>query len=136
MVLWQSDLRVSWQAQWLSMLLHSAAIAVLLLAPWPPKLTPIWGVMLILVLLETVRSQRRIRCCEGEIMLLNQQRLRWRQQEWHLLQRPWITRRVILLSLRNDLNKRQRLWLLRDSMSDIAWRELRQCLMFSAESGQ
>lgn len=40
MVLWQSDLRISWRAQWFSLLLHGVVAALVLLVPWPLKLHP------------------------------------------------------------------------------------------------
>ncbi|NYS34397.1 protein YgfX, partial [Klebsiella pneumoniae] len=46
MVLWQSDLRVSWRAQWLSLLIHGLVAAVILLMPWPLSYTPLWMVLL------------------------------------------------------------------------------------------
>ena len=60
MVLWQSDLRVSWRAQWLSLLIHGLVAAVILLMPWPLSYTPLWMVLLSLVVFDCVRSQRRI----------------------------------------------------------------------------
>ncbi|MCS6068384.1 protein YgfX [Klebsiella variicola subsp. variicola] len=40
MVLWQSDLRISWRAQWFSLLLHGVVAALVLLVPWPLSYTP------------------------------------------------------------------------------------------------
>ena len=67
MVLWQSDLRVSWRAQWLSLLIHGLVAAVILLMPWPLSYTPLWMVLLSLVVFDCVRSQRRINARQGEI---------------------------------------------------------------------
>lgn len=49
MVLWQSDLRISWRAQWFSLLLHGVVAALVLLVPWPLSYTPIWLLLLSLV---------------------------------------------------------------------------------------
>ncbi len=65
MVLWQSDLRVSWRAQWLSLLIHGLVAAVILLMPWPLSYTPLWMVLLSLVVFDCVRSQRRINARQG-----------------------------------------------------------------------
>lgn len=129
MVQWQSDLRVSWQAQWVSLLLHGVVILLLLLAPWPPTYTVVWIVLLTLVVLESVRSQRRIRRREGAIALLTERRLRWRHKEWMITRRPWRIGSALLLTLRDNSGKRERLWLLRDSMDEASWRQLRRCLL-------
>ena len=129
MVQWQSDLHVSWQAQWVSLMLHGVVILLLLLAPWPPNYTVVWMVLLTLVVLESVRSQRRIRRREGAIALLTERRLRWRQKEWRITRRPWQIGSAMLLMLRDNNGQRERLWLLRDSMDEASWRQLRQCLL-------
>ena len=49
MVLWQSDLRISWRAQWFSLLLHGVVAALVLLVPWPLSYTPLWLILLSLV---------------------------------------------------------------------------------------
>ncbi len=82
MVLWQSDLRVSWRAQWLSLLIHGLVAAAILLMPWPLSYTPLWMVLLSLVVFDCVRSQRRINARQGEIRLLMDGRLRWQPTVW------------------------------------------------------
>ncbi|MDN4628287.1 MULTISPECIES: protein YgfX [Erwinia] len=129
MALWRSDLRVSWQAQWMSLSLHGVVVIALLLAPWPASLTVVWMLLLTLVVLECVRSQRRIRSREGDIALLADHQLQWRQKHWRICGRPWMTRRAILLALRSAKGEREKLWLLRDSMNESEWRQLRQQLL-------
>ncbi len=87
MVLWQSDLRISWRAQWFSLLLHGVVAALVLLVPWPLSYTPIWLLLLSLVVFDCVRSQRRIHARRGEIKLLTDSRLRWQNAEWEILGR-------------------------------------------------
>ena len=70
MVLWQSDLRISWRAQWFSLLMHGVVAALVLLMPWPLSYTPLWLILLSLVVFDCVRSQRRIHARQGEIKLL------------------------------------------------------------------
>lgn len=77
MVLWQSDLRVSWRSQWMSLLLHGLVAAMVLLVPWPLSYTPLWLLLLSFVVFDSVRSQRRINARQGEIKLLMDSRLRW-----------------------------------------------------------
>ncbi|HBV40424.1 MAG TPA: hypothetical protein DEF05_12240 [Erwinia sp.] len=129
MALWRSELRVSWQAQWLSLLLHGVAVVALLLAPWPARLTVVWMLLLTLVVFECLRSQRRIRSREGDIALLDDGQLQWRQTHWRIGGRPWMTQWAILLTLRSATGEREKLWLLRDSMNEAEWRQLRQQLL-------
>ncbi|WP_034916769.1 MULTISPECIES: protein YgfX [Erwinia] len=134
MALWHFDLRVSWLAQWISLLLHGIAMLALLLAPWPASLTVVWVVLLTLVVFECVRSQRRIRSREGDIALLEERQLYWRQQRWRIHGRPWITRQAILLALRSPKGEQEQLWLMKDSMDEAAWRQLRQLLLSTADA--
>jgi len=117
-VLWQSDLRVSWRAQWLSLLIHGLVAAVILLMPWPLSYTPLWMVLLSLVVFDCVRSQRRINARQGEIRLLMDGRLRWQGQEWSIVKAPWMIKSGMMLRLRSDSGKRQHLWLAADSMDE------------------
>ncbi|VEA75198.1 membrane protein [Salmonella enterica subsp. arizonae] len=88
MVLWQSELRVSWRAQWISLLIHGLVAAVILLMPWPLSYTPLWMMLLSLVVFDCVRSQRRINTCQGEIKLLMDGRLRWQGRTGRFCVRP------------------------------------------------
>lgn len=129
MALWHSDLRVSWRAQWVSLLLHGVVILALLLAPWPASYTPVWMLLLTLVVFEAVRSQRRIRGREGDIALMENREIAWRQQRWAICGRPWMTRQAIYIALCSAKGEKEKLWLLRDSMDEAAWRQLRQQLL-------
>ena len=129
MVLWQSDLRVSWRAQWLSLLIHGLVAAVILLMPWPLSYTPLWMVLLSLVVFDCVRSQRRINARQGEIRLLMDGRLRWQGHEWCIVKAPWMIKSGMMLRLRSDGGKRQHLWLAADSMDEAEWRDLRRILL-------
>ncbi|KAB8305322.1 hypothetical protein EH228_19820 [Erwinia endophytica] len=129
MALWHSELRVSWRAQWISLLLHGVVILLLLLAPWPDSYTVVWMLLLTLVVFECVRSQRRIRSREGDIALLEERQLQWRQTRWQICGQPWMTRQAILLTLRSPKGEHEKLWLLRDSMDEDEWRQLRQQLL-------
>ena len=129
MVLWQSDLRVSWRAQWLSLLIHGLVAAVILLMPWPLSYTPLWMVLLSLVVFDCIRSQRRINARQGEIRLLMDGRLRWQGQEWSIVKAPWMIKSGMMLRLRSDGGKRQHLWLAADSMDEAEWRDIRRILL-------
>ncbi|ENK8045834.1 protein YgfX [Salmonella enterica] len=136
MVLWQSDLRVSWRAQWISLLIHGLVAAVILLMPWPLSYTPLWMMLLSLVVFDCVRSQRRINTCQGEIKLLMDGRLRWQGQDWTLLRPPWLLKSRMVLRLRAESGCHQHLWLAADSMEEAEWRELRRILLQQPISGQ
>lgn len=123
------DLRVSWRAQWLSLLIHGLVAAVILLMPWPLSYTPLWMVLLSLVVFDCVRSQRRINARQGEIRLLMDGRLRWQGQEWSIVKAPWMIKSGMMLRLRSDGGKRQHLWLAADSMDEAEWRDLRRILL-------
>jgi toxin CptA len=112
---------------------------LILLAPWPAGYWPVWMTLLLLVLFECIRSQRRITARTGEIVLTDDYRLLWRGHEWQIKHPVWMISHGALLSLRREKLKgglaqamrssRQRLWLASDSMSQEEWRHLRQILL-------
>ena len=130
MVLWQSDLRISWRAQWFSLLMHGVVAALVLLMPWPLSYTPLWLILLSLVVFDCVRSQRRIHARQGEIKLLIDSRLRWQKAECEIIGTPWVINSGMLLRLRNTENQRtQHLWVAADSMDAGEWRDLRRLVL-------
>ncbi|TCQ83527.1 toxin CptA [Rahnella sp. JUb53] len=112
---------------------------MILLAPWPAGYWPVWMTLLLLVLFECIRSQRRITARTGEVVLTDEYRLLWRGHEWQIKQPVWMISHGALLSLRREKlkgglaqamrSRRQRLWLASDSMSQEEWRHLRQILL-------
>lgn len=136
MVLWQSDLRVSWRAQWMSLLLHGLVALFVLLMPWPMSYTLVWMLLLSLVVFDSVRSQRRIHARQGEIKLLTDFRLRWQGRDWDIVGNPWMIDGGVMLRLRRAGKHRcQHLWLAADSMDIGEWRDLRRLLMQQQASG-
>lgn len=136
MVLWQSDLRVSWRAQWLSLLVHGLVALFVLLMPWPMSYTLVWMLLLSLVVFDSVRSQRRIHARQGEVKLLADFRLRWQGHDWEIVGNPWVTASGIMLRLRRPAKHRcQHLWLAADSMDIGEWRDLRRLLLQQQASG-
>lgn len=99
MAQWRCDVRISWRTQLLSLLTHGALILLILISPWPEGYGPIWLVLLTLVVFECIRSQKRIASRQGELRLLENQRLGWHGQEWQLVKQPWMPRYGILLTL-------------------------------------
>ena len=130
MVLWQSDLRISWRSQWFSLLLHGIVAAIVLLMPWPLSYTPLWLLLLSLVVFDSVRSQRRIHACRGEIKLMTDSRLRWQKAEWEIVGTPWVINSGMLLRLQDmQTRRRQHLWIAADSMEAKEWRDLRRFVL-------
>nr|WP_238484516.1 protein YgfX [Rahnella bonaserana] len=132
-------MRVSWRSQLFSLGCYGAVMLLILLAPWPAGYWPVWMTLLLLVLFECIRSQRRITARTGEIVLTDDYRLLWRGHEWQIKHPVWMISHGALLSLRREKLKgglaqamrssRQRLWLASDSMSQEEWRHLRQILL-------
>ncbi len=60
---------------------------MILLMPRPLSYTPLWMILLSLVVFDCVRSQRRINTRRGEIATMDG-RLRWQGQDWTLLRPP------------------------------------------------
>jgi len=110
-------------------LLHGVVVLLLLLIPWSGSATLIWMLLLILVVMESVRAQRRILSRVGPIDVSNTGQVNWRQQRWFLAAKPWQSRWMILLSLRSMHGQREKLWLFSDSMEQAEWRALRQHLL-------
>jgi len=109
--------------------------AFVLLLPWPLSYTPLWLLLLSLVVFDSVRSQRRINACQGEIKLLMDARLRWQGVEWEIVGTPWMLNIGMILRLRREKDsRRQHLWLAADSMDAQEWRDLRR--LISQQSAQ
>lgn len=131
MVLWQSDLSVSWRSQWLSLLFHGVVAAIVLFIPWPLSYTPVWMLLLSLVVFDCVRSQRRIHARQGEAKLLTDNRFEWRGEEWEIDGTPWMIESGMMLRLRRSGKTRiHHLWLAADSIDDDEWRKLRRLLTY------
>jgi toxin CptA len=85
-VLWQSDLRVSWRSQWFSLLLHGVVAALVLLMPWPLSYTPLAAAAVAGGFRQRAQPAADP-CPSGEIKLLMDSRLRWQNAEWDILGR-------------------------------------------------
>lgn len=128
MVLWQSDLRVSRRAQWLSLLIHGLVAAVILLIP-SSSVTPRYGWCYFRWWCLIAFAASGALMLAGEIRLLMDGRLRWQGQEWSIVKAPWMIKSGMMLRLRSDSGKRQHLWLAADSMDEAEWRDLRRILL-------
>lgn len=128
MVLWQSDLRVSWRAQWLSLLIHGLVAAVILLMPWPLSYTRYgwcyfrWWCLIAFAASGVLMLARGNSLVDGRAFALA-------RQEWSIVKAPWMIKSGMMLRLRSDGGKRQHLWLAADSMDEAEWRDLRRILL-------
>jgi len=114
----------------MSLLLHGVVAAVILLMPWPLSYTPLWLLLLSLVVFDSVRSQRRIHARQGEVKLMMDCRLRWQGMEWDIVGTPWMLNTGMMFRLRKARGGRcQHLWLAADSMDPAEWRELRRMVL-------
>ncbi|AKR78803.2 MULTISPECIES: protein YgfX [Edwardsiella] len=131
MVLWRCNVHVSWRTQVMFLLGHGALVLAILLAPWPENYSAFWLVLLVAVIFECIRSQRRIARNRGELQLLTPQVWHWQLREWRLARRPWVSDLGALLILQSThgVPCRRRLWLAADSMSREEWGQLRRALL-------
>lgn len=117
----------------IALLGYGALVLAILLAPWPESygVSAIWLVLLVAVIFECIRSQRRIARNRGELQYHATGEWRWQQREWRLARRPWISDMGVLLLLQSCTGpaRRRRLWLAADSMSRDEWSELRALLL-------
>ncbi|MGL4195499.1 MAG: protein YgfX [Edwardsiella piscicida] len=131
MVLWRCNVHVSWRTQVMFLLGHGALVLAILLAPWPENYSVFWLILLVAVIFECIRSQRRIARNRGELQLLAPQVWHWQLREWRLARRPWVSDLGALLILQSTHGApcRRRLWLAADSMSREEWGQLRRMLL-------
>lgn len=129
MVLWQSELTVSWRSQWVSLLIHGLLALLVLLMPWPIDYTLLWMVLLAIVVFNTVCSQRRIHARRGECKLLDDYSIYWQGHEWTMVGRPWMVDSGMMLKLKRPGKRTAfHLWLSADSMDIEEWRNIRRLL--------
>ncbi|SUB81440.1 Protein of uncharacterised function (DUF1434) [Pragia fontium] len=132
-VLWHSDIRVSWKTQCVSLLIHGALVLLVLLSPWNDGYWPLWLSLVTLVIFDCLRSQRHIQRMQGEMLLLNNGVIQWQRNEWKIKGKPIMFSWGISLKLASITGKhrRRRVWLAIDSMDTESWRSLRfQLLQF------
>lgn len=130
---WCCNVHVSWRTQVIALLGYGALVLTILLAPWPESygVSAFWLLLLVVVIFECIRSQRRIARNRGELQYSATGEWRWQQREWRLARRPWISDMGVLLLLQSSAGpaRRRRLWLAADSMSQEEWSELRALLL-------
>lgn len=130
MVLWRAELRVSWRAQWISLLAHGVLAMIILLIPWPLNYMPLWLLLLVLVVFGCIRSQRCINANQGEICLYPGWAISWQGTQWQLPKTPWMLHNGMMLILHDIASRRTlRLWIMADSMEGKQWRDLRRLLL-------
>ncbi|GFN46572.1 protein YgfX [Candidatus Regiella insecticola] len=122
MARWQCELRVSLRTRWFSLLIYVGLACLILFTPWPTGGAVVCFLLLMLITFEYF--QRQIKYWPTVIKLNTDNVLEWNQQQWNIIQPPWITRYGVLLALKQQANHKiyQRLWLASDSMTEREWR--------------
>lgn len=120
------SLNVSWRTQLLAGIFYTSVILVILLVPWPVQDWPIWLMLVLLIALEAILSQRNINHTKGELTISALKRLAfWQGQKWSFSRTPFMLQFGILLSLKSETSGNiQRLWIAADSLSKEEWRSL------------
>ncbi len=136
MVLWQSDLRVSQWAWWLSLLWHSSAAIAIVIVPWPDGCWFVLMLLLLMVLLDWVAGHLCITRRRGVIALREEGIVQWREHLWHIPCQPWAGDLAIFLKLSSQKFGTEHLWLMRDSMTELEWRQLHQLLLNPFNRGE
>ncbi|CAQ83301.1 MULTISPECIES: protein YgfX [Photorhabdus] len=133
MVLWKCDLRVSWHTQLISTCAHGVIALIVLLAPWPADdaiFCIFWLPLVLLIIASWGRSQKNIRKSQGILVLLNDNKLQWKKHEWQIIRQPWLCRYGLLITAQSFYNQKKiRLWIASDSMSQDEWRNINQLLL-------
>lgn len=120
------NLNVSWRTQLLSGIFYTGVILAILLAPWPGQDWPVWLILVMLITLEAILSQRKINHTKGDLTISGLKRLVfWHGQKWSFSRAPFMLQFGVLLSLKSEASgKVQRLWIAADSLSKDEWRSL------------
>ncbi|EFB71613.1 Protein of uncharacterised function (DUF1434) [Providencia rustigianii] len=131
MVLWKSNLAISWKTQLFSTCFHGVTGILLLVAPWQPGNSMIWLPLLVVLVASWAKSQKNISKVKGVAVLVNGNKFQWKKNEWEIVKTPWCSRFGILLTL-NALQgkpRKLRLWIAKDALSEENWRNLNQLLL-------
>lgn len=124
-VRWQCNLQASRSARALNVTLYLSCLCLLFSLSWPPEWA--WGRMpiLLLLLLEGWRNERRLAQRVGCLALEAEGDWLWQGARWQMQRKadwlPW----GVLLVFRNQQGQRWRWWLMHDNMSPGEWRTLR-----------
>ncbi|HIE0516580.1 TPA: protein YgfX [Providencia stuartii] len=131
MVLWKSNLSISWKTQLFSTCAHGVVGFILLVAPWAPGNSMVWLPLLVIVIASWAKSQKSISKIKGTAVLVNGNKVQWKKNEWSIVKQPWCSRVGGLLTLSALQGKPQkiRLWVAKDALSEESWRNLNQLLL-------
>ncbi|HEM6904843.1 TPA: hypothetical protein U2I37_000470 [Providencia stuartii] len=131
MVLWKSNLSISWKTQLFSTCAHGVVGFILLVAPWAPGNSMVWLPLLVIVIASWAKSQKSISKIKGTAVLVNGNKVQWKKNEWSIVKQPWCSRVGVLLTLSalQDKPQKIRLWVAKDALSEESWRNLNQLLL-------
>jgi len=126
-VRWQCDLRASRSARALNVTLSLLCSGLLLALEWPDAWAWSKAPVLVLLLAECWRNERRLVQRVGHLVLDVKGNWLWRGVRWRAERKAdWLPYGVLLV-LRNQQGKRWRLWLMHDNLPPGEWRTLRAC---------
>ncbi|SIP72658.1 protein YgfX [Xenorhabdus innexi] len=138
MALWHSELKLSRRTRLFSSCVHGLIALAALLAPWPAESFYFWLLIvaipsLALTIMSWVRSQKNIQQCQGQLILLHDNKVHWQNVRWKMTQPPWFSHYGIMLSLCASEQPESfrhkpviRLWVASDSMPPAMWRYFNQ----------
>ncbi len=131
MVLWKSNLAISWKTQLFSTCIHGVIGAFVLIAPWVSETSMIWLPLLVVIVASWAKSQKNISKIKGIVVLVNGNKVQWKKNEWYIDKAPWRSRFGILLTLSalQGKPKKIHLWIAKDALSEENWRNLNQLLL-------
>ena len=126
MVLQHYSLNISLRTQLLSGVFYTGVILAILFAPWLGQDWPIWLILVVLLTLEAILSQKQINHTKGDLTISGLNRLAfWHGQKWLFNRTPFMLNFGILLSLKSETSGEiQRLWIAKDSLPKDEWRSL------------
>ncbi|MBD2779993.1 hypothetical protein ID852_16315 [Xenorhabdus sp. 42] len=146
MALWHCKLSVSRHTCLFSTGAHGGvAVAAALWGLWSVNDIYFWFPVFSVILMSWAWSQKRIRRCQGQLVLYKGNKVLWQKAEWNITQPPWFCRHGMLITFRAyghdneqaERRYRQRpgissatvtLWIASDSLSSGAWRHLNQLM--------
>ncbi|MBT0727850.1 hypothetical protein HGT73_10785 [Rosenbergiella australiborealis] len=123
-VLWQTEIHVSRYALYAAKGWMLLLLVVMLISPWFGIFYLLKPLAIIGLLYERQRTLRRLLSRVGTLHIDDQEAWYWQQQSWRVVSPlcwlPW----GVMISWRCG-QRHQHFWLMADSMSQQAWRNLR-----------
>ncbi|WP_311790443.1 MULTISPECIES: protein YgfX [Pantoea] len=130
---WQCKLRPSRQARLLHGVFAAGALLIVASAPLPALFWLIKIPILLLMMRESLRQQRRLAQRQGLLQHKSDDSWRWQGARWRIVGPIRWLPGAALLVLRSEKGRLYRLWLMQDMMPPARWRQFRARLLCGAE---